>query len=116
MDYEEFFAALEAEGGTWEFLDGEMIRRACTDAQLPWACPVSSLLKRRNGALTEADAWRDAADALDLDRKICASIILAADYSVNNLRLDGHSKEIIDLRRRLLAACGLPAEEEGGTP
>lgn len=124
MMLEEFYTALAAAGYKWElekpaFLeDAKPARLRATIEPAPDAspgelhtvCPITAVCFHTTGIFYDTTDFDAAAERIDLAPELYHSVIEAADKTPNTGPAFEEIPELVEIRRRLKAAAGLPFE------
>jgi len=112
MTLNDVLAQIEQDGRSWVVQPDGKIRLSAEPDDTTNICPLSSLLTRAGKPYRRSYEWTQVATVLNLEQYDAHDLVQAADYDAAYLADYHYPDRLIDLRRRLLAACHLPPEEE----
>ena len=127
MILEEFYTALAATGYKWEIEKPQFLENAAparlratiepapdaSPGELHTVCPITAVCFHQTRIFYDTTDFDAAAERLDLSPELYHSIIEAADKSPNTGPAFEEIPELVEIRRRLKAAAGLPFDVKG---
>jgi hypothetical protein len=100
MSLDEFFEELKRTPRSWRILATGAIRMGCD-------CPITAVCAAVKWKEYDTDRYVAAAQGLGLDLRLANQIQKAADYDEKLLGSWPADRPLVELRGRLLEACGL---------